>query len=69
LNERDEKGKIMRLHARRNHVRTGWVRGTRKRSRRIRPRYRDDDVRIFLRLSQNSFRVAGNYIKKLIASA
>lgn len=59
----------MPLHTKRLTVRATRALGTRKRSRPLRPRYRDEDVRIFRRLSRDSFQVAGEYIKRLIGSA
>lgn len=63
------KGDAMPAHTKRLTIGATRALGTRKRSRTIRPRYLDEDVRIFRRLSRNSFRVAGEYIKRLIGSA
>jgi hypothetical protein len=59
----------MHSHVKRIQIPATWTRGTRKRTRAIRSRYQDDDLRVFRYMSAISRRVTAEEIDELIRPA
>ncbi len=52
--------------AKRIQTAPAFTRGTRRRTRSILPRYRDDDLRLFRHMSRLSRRAIANYVDRLL---
>lgn len=57
----------MQSQIRRRTARVSWRRGTRRSSRLLPHRYRDEDLHVFRYMSQISRRVTSEYIDKLLS--